>query len=173
MKAINYFLLFLLVPILGKKAQGQHKLINFRIECPQQLVLGDTLRLVVFLDVEDGYHIYAPGYFGDTGGFPTDLEFTAPLVMGLKQLGTAKMLDANGEAFGSIAKGKDIRLVQLFKYEKGLPDKAITISGDFRYQICDNQSCYVPELIPFEYKVNILNVAKKQGSIKKTTKKRQ
>lgn len=152
MKAIS---LFLVLFCLGNTVFAQEKLVDYHIECPRHLILGDTLQFVVKLDVQEGYHINAPGYFGDSGAFPTDLEFITPLPQGLTKLGNAKMLDSEGNAYGSQAEGNEIRLVQLFIYDKKAPHKELLIKGSLNYQVCDLQSCHAPVNIPFESKIQI------------------
>lgn len=152
MKVISFLLM---VFFLGSHVLAQEKLLEYRIECPSELSRGDTVGFVVILDIKEGFHINAPGYFDNMGAFPTDLEFVTPLPKGLTKVGNAQMMDMEGNVFGAQAEGCGVKLVQLFTIDTNVTLHEFLIKGALNYQICDMNSCYAPVHIPFESKIKI------------------
>ncbi|MBL1410996.1 hypothetical protein [Sphingobacterium faecale] len=153
MKAINYFLTLLLIFTCFYDGQSQDQAIDYRLSWTHSVHLGDTVSIVVTVDISDGYYIYPPGYFDESGGAPTQLLFTSQKNNHLELIGTSKMFDATGHEIANRATGKGIKVIQLFKYQSESKKNHLVIEGDFTYQLCNEEFCHAPVSEPLTCKV--------------------
>ena len=146
-------------------ATGEHLSITESTSA-RMAIGGQKLALILTIEMKPGIHVYAPGVKGYkpvswemTDGraklpprFFTEVAWPKAKLLHLKAIGeTVPVYEKNLRLLREFTVPSD----QLLREATG-PDGRMTIEGVFRYQACDEKTCYNPETLPVRFELQIL-----------------
>jgi hypothetical protein len=123
---------------------------------------GRRITLIVDLDFKPKMHVYAPGVEGGylpidwkmaktKGWAALDAEYPAAREAHLTAINdTVPVYDRHVRITRDIIVGQSAEVGPALA-----PDRTLTVDGTFRYQACDDIECYVPRVIPLQWKFKV------------------
>ncbi len=123
---------------------------------------GQRISLTVEAQLPERVHVYAPGVIGyipislkleSSPAFQADpVEFPPPKRIRLEAIHeTVPAYERQFRLLETITLGGAEQIEPLLDAERNL-----TISGELRYQACDDHECFVPETVRLKWKVHVL-----------------
>lgn len=144
----TWCLLFLLSMMTTVSAQ-EYAPLKIEARQPKQLIVGDTVELLIRLDVDEGWYIYAADTDNEVKGM-TALSIAFLLPKGMKLIGKVEVPDPIYHEEYTVYRGLGNIFKQRVLLEKATGISKPVILGTVQYQACDAQSCLPPTAARFE-----------------------
>jgi thiol:disulfide interchange protein len=116
---------------------------------PKQVTVGDTVELLIRIDVDEGWYVYATDADNEVKGM-TALSIGFLLPKGMKLIGKVELPDPIYHEEYTVYKGLGNIFKQRVLLEKAMGGTKPVIHGTVHYQACDAQSCLPPTIAKFE-----------------------
>jgi AhpC/TSA family/Disulphide bond corrector protein DsbC len=116
---------------------------------------GSRITLVLELDMKPGMHVYAPGV---TGGYiPIDWKIpeskswlALPVTYPPSRMLHMPVIDETVPVYAD-----HVRIVRDVTIAQPVDPGELMVEGAFRYQACDDATCYIPQTIPLKWTLQV------------------
>ncbi|MFD2554771.1 protein-disulfide reductase DsbD domain-containing protein [Sphingobacterium tabacisoli] len=123
--------------------------LKISIQQPKQVTVGDTVELLIRVDVDEGWYVYAADADNEVKGM-TAFHIGFLLPKGMKLIGNVRLPDPIYHEEYTVYKGLGNVFKQRVLVEKVAGVTKPIIRGTVQYQACDAQSCLPPTTERFE-----------------------
>ena len=154
MKVIKFLRMGLLLFPLLSFGQGK-TILTYGVTCLNTAKAGDSIQVVVTINIEPGWHVYAPLEVNKLQRMQvTQVQF-GPLPAGFKRKGALLVPAAVQQGAYAVYKGENHRFIQTFLIDKKAQTLSIVLKGKLTYQACNDLTCYPPITEKFEKQIEI------------------
>ena len=152
---------FATLPLFGQNSSVKGSYVEFEPPSTVALSRGHSTPVEFTFHVKQGYHINSSKPLAPEL-IPTSIGFTPP-----QDLVIAKVQFPAGELTSfpfdptqklSVYSG-DVTIKAVIITQPSAPPGAYTVHGEFKYQACDNSSCYPPKKLPIQFDVKVSKAA--------------
>jgi hypothetical protein len=109
-----------------------------------QAMPGETVEIIVHVEIGATYHIYASNAVAKTVN-PTTIDLTLP--HGVEALGDWSGPEPTRRRSGELVYTDSVQFRRLLKLHAKVPMGALSIKGTLRYQACTEEICWPPRSI--------------------------
>ena len=142
-------LIFLALLLGGGAARGTEEITARAVMSLDRLPIGQSFQLAVIVELPPPWHVNA-NPVTQTGLIPTTLTMTAPAGVALSQpvYPPGKLVKVSwADQPVGLYDGRVVILVQ-GQVKPEATTGPVTITGELRYQACDDEVCYAPKSLP-------------------------
>lgn len=130
----------------GSSVNAQTKeILTLTSTCPDNVRPGDTITLLLTVDVAAPWYVYAPGDASGAPGIQPMRLKLAKLPVGLKAVGQLEFSNPMPKGASLVYMGKGHTLTQRFVLDATASTGSITLQGELTYQACNDETC-LPEM---------------------------
>jgi hypothetical protein len=135
-----------------------HLSANIVVE-PKAVRPGDSFELRVWLDLDEGWHIYSMKASSEIEDYPTQIALDNSLFLGQGQWKEPKPEIIFDGALGKMVKTHKnvIEFRRFYWAPRDLKEKFYNLSGSITYRACDNRICTLPRKMTFSAPLEVLN----------------
>ena len=133
-----------------KRFRSKDGRITMTVACtPQPARPGESVTLTIEAEVEEGFHAYGTK---EPTNLPVKLDAAKWQLQGIETDGAAVIPPGEeAEAFGikTYPLPHEFRVTQKLRVKADQAAGTATIEGEFGYQVCDENGCEMPQVVPF------------------------